>query len=390
MLRQGVSLTTAVIIIVLVMVAAVGGYLVGSMGAPAGTVTVTTTSYAGAAGTITRTVTQPTTVVQTQTLTRTVTQPTTVTPQFELHAAYVTAPSEYDTHHYFFTRFKEKVETRTNGRVKVVLHPGGELGNQVDYLEMMKAGTLFMATIEVSQFVQFTDKFLFFSFPGLFRTTEEAQAFGEAPETLKYANEVAGPLGWMVPAITVAGARYFLTVPEKPIKSIDDFKGLKIRVMPNPIFVDSLQTLGALPTPLPYTEVFTALQTKTIDGMENEVAAIIAMRFYEVAPNIALFGWCYAWHWVVLSKQLFDKLPSDIQQVILDTITETAKEKNAWALYVERVVGLQVLMSRGAKIYSFDTTPGFSKLATWLETRKDQIPAFALEWLNKYRSGLVG
>ncbi|MEM4487072.1 MAG: TRAP transporter substrate-binding protein [Desulfurococcaceae archaeon] len=390
MSKQGASLTMVVIMIVLVLVAAVGGYFAGSMGAPSSVITITTTGYAGATGTVTRIVTQPLTIVQTQTLTRTVTQPTTATPQFELHAAYVTAPSEYDTHHYFFTRFKEKVEARTNGRVKIVLHPGGELGNQVDYLEMMKAGTLFMATIEVSQFVQFTDKFLFFSFPGLFRTTEEAQAFGEAPETLKYANEVAGPLGWIVPAITVGGARYFLTVPEKPIKSIDDFKGLKIRVMPNPIFVEALQTLGALPTPLPYTEVFTALQTKTIDGMENEVAAIIAMRFYEVAPNIALFGWCYAWHWVVLSKQLFEKLPSDIQQIILEAITETAKEKNAWGLYVERVVGLQVLMSRGAKIYSFDTTPGFSKLATWLETKKAQIPAFVMEWLSKYRSSFGG
>lgn len=377
------------VLAILIIVAGVAGYLAGAFTSTPTTTTVTVGGMGTA--TITRVVTDVRTVTTTdvRTTTRTATVTATPKPEFELHAAYVTAPSEYDTHHYFFTRFKEKVEARTGGRVRIVLHPGGELGNQVDYLEMMKAGTLFMATIEVSQFIQFTDKFLFFSFPGLFKTTEEAQAFGEDPQTLSYANEVAEKLGWKVLAITVGGARYFVTIPEKPIKSIEDFKGLKIRVMPNPIFVDALKTLGALPTPMPYTEVFTALQTKTIDGMENEVAAIIAMRFYEVAPNIALFGWLYAWHWVVVSKQLFDALPADIQKIIVEAAVETAKEKNAWGLYVERVVGLSILAQRGAKIYSFDTKPGFDKLNEWLETQKDKIPSFVFEWLKKYRGGLT-
>jgi len=350
--------TVTVVLVILVIVAAIVGYFAGTSAAgPAQTVTTTVTQTAGAGATVT----------VTQTITAT------AAPEYELHAAYLTAPNPLDTHHYFFTRFKEKVEHRTGGRVKIILHPGGELGDQEEYLEMMKKGELFIATVEVSRFAAYTDKLLFFSYPGLFRNTEEAIAFAESDVALNYANSVLEQFGWKVLAITVGGARYFLSIPEKPILSIDDFKGLKLRVMKAPVFIEAAECLGASPEPLPYTELYTLLQTKTIDAMENEVGAIIAMRFYEVAPNIAMVGWCYAWHFVVVSKQLFDQLPSDLQEIIVEAATEAAHEKDAWGFYVER-------------IHWIDTAPVFEKLETcFLQKHLGEIPPEVMSWIKEYR-----
>jgi len=381
--QAGKSATPIAIAIVLAVVAGVVGYFAGSSAAPVTTVTMTvaTTVAAGGVQTVTVATTVPRTV--------TVTQPAAVTPQYELHVAWITAPSEYDTHTYFFYRFKEKVEARTGGRVKIVLHPGAELGDQAQYLELMATGQLFMATIEVSRFAAYTDKLNFLSFPGLFRSTEEAQAFAESDWLLSYSNEVLQPFGWTILGITVGGARYFLSIPEKPITSLESFKGLKLRVMASPVFVEAAQVLGANPQTLPYAECYTLLQTKAIDSMENEVAAIIAMRFYEVAPNIAIIPWAYAWHFVVASKQVLDNLPADIRQIIIEAARETSKEKNAWGLFIEQVVGIQYLIERGAKIIYVDTKPIFDLLERdFINKNLDKIPPGALEWLRTYRASV--
>lgn len=322
-------------------------------------------------------------------VTVTTTVATTPQPEYELHVAYLTAPNPLDTHHYFFTRFKEKVEARTGGRVKIILHPGGELGDQSQYLELMRTGQLFMATIEVSRFAAYTDKLQFLNFPGLFRSTEEAMAFAESDWLLEYSNSVLNEFGWVVLGITVGGARYFLSIPEKPITSLESFQGLKLRVMNSPPYVDAAKALGANPNTIAYAECYTALQTKTIDAMENEVAAIIAMRFYEVAPNIALIPWAYAWHYVVASKQILDSLPADIRQIIIEAAREASSEKNAWGLFVEQVIGLQYLMSKGAKIIYVDTKPIFDRLEKeFLPKYQDKIPAGALQWLQNYRKSI--
>ncbi len=386
---NGASKAVIAILVVLIIIAGLGGYFAGTASAPAAATSTVTVTAPGAGETKTVTVTAGAGATVTTTITETVTSPAgEVKPEFELHCAYLTAPSEFDTHHYFFTRFKEKVEYRSGGRIKVILHPGGELGDQSEYLELMRKGQLFMATVEVSRFSAYTDALNFFSYPGLFRNTEEAIAFAESDLAVNYANQQLEQFGWEVLAITVGGGRVFLSIPEKPIKSLEDYQGLKLRVMGSPVFIEAGQCLGANPEALPYGECYTLLQTKAIDAMENEIPAIIAMKFYEVAPNIAMVPWCYAWHFVVVSKQLLDQLPADLREIVIKAAKEAAHEKNAWGLYVERVLGPQYLVQHGAKIYWIDTGPIFDRLEScFLQKHIKDIPSAVLDWLQQYRKG---
>lgn len=312
-------------------------------------------------------------------------------PEYTLHCAYITAPSFWDTHHFFFSVFEELVEKRTNGRVDIVLHPAASLGDQAKNLEQMAKGELFMATIEVTRFSPYTRELEFLSFPGLFRSTEEAIAFSESEWLLNYSNRVLNKFGWVVLGITVGGARYFLSIPEKPITGLESFQGLKLRVMKADSYIEAAKALGASPQTLPYAEMYTNLQQKVVDAMENEVAAIIAMRFYEVAPNIALIPWAYAWHFVVASKQVLESLPQDIRDIIITTAREVSRMKNAWGLYVEQTVGIEFLISKGARIIHVDTAPIFEKLEKDFLSREDfrkLIPQEALQWLENYRKSI--
>uniref|UniRef100_A0A7C2VL00 TRAP transporter substrate-binding protein n=1 Tax=Ignisphaera aggregans TaxID=334771 RepID=A0A7C2VL00_9CREN len=372
------STTWAAIVVVIAIIAGLAGYFAGSSAAPVTTVTKTVTTTVGGAG---ATVTVTTTVGGAP-----------AEPEFVLHAAYLTQPNPYDTHHIFFYLFEELVEKRTNGRVDIVLHPGGELGDQARYLELMATGDLFIATIEVSRFAAYTDKLMFMAMPGMFKNTHEAMAFSEWDWILDYSNQVLNEFGWEVLGITVGGARYFVSVPDKPITSLESFKGMVIRVQNVEVQIRGIEVLGGTPSTLAYGECYTGLQTRTIDAMENEIGTIISMRFYEPAPNIALIPWIYTWHFIVASKQVLDSLPGDIRQIIIDTAREITRIKNEHALYVEEVIGPQYLAEHGARIIKLPESELNRIMQKFEQELHPQyahlIPPEVKEWLQQYRSGL--
>ena len=113
------------------------------------------------------------------------------------------------------------------------------------------------------------------------------------------------------------------------MKSPADLKGLKIRTMQNPIHLDAFKALGANPTPMPFSEVFTAMQQKTIDGQENPIPTIYLSKFYEVQKFVSLTGHVYGPHILLLNKKLFDSFPADDQKVILEAAKESAKFQRA-------------------------------------------------------------
>ncbi len=129
------------------------------------------------------------------------------------------------------------------------------------------------------------------------------------------------------------GVRHILTT-ERPINSIEDMEGLKIRTMENPAHLDVFSAFGASPLPMSYSELYTALETGVIDGAEAANSNYWGNRIYEVGPNWAQIGWLHLVAPLVLSKSYYDNLPPDLQKVLDDTGREIAAFERT--LYAER------------------------------------------------------
>jgi len=383
-----VSSTLVAVLVVLIVVAGVVGYFVGTTAVPPPkTVTITTT--VGTPTTITQTLT--TTITEKVTVTVTPT-PTSLPYKYTLHVACVTAPNpcdlnpygECDPHNLLLKVFKDEVEKRTGGAIQVVIHTAGELGDELDYLEMMRTGDLFLSTLATSRLSGYTNALLFADYPGLFKSLEEVKAFAHS-DVAKARLEKLKDLGFIGVGFSVGGTRYFITIPGKPINTVDDLKGMKIRVMPTPVHVEALKYLGASPISMPYTEVYTALQTRAIDGLENEPPSYLAMRFYEVAPNYALLPWFIIQHVTLISKKVYDQLPPEVQKIVMEAAIKATEAKTEFVMFFEERA-IQILKERGVNITKPDPTPMFEKLAQFIEANKDNIGTDVLQWLSSYRA----
>jgi TRAP-type C4-dicarboxylate transport system substrate-binding protein len=156
------------------------------------------------------------------------------------------------------------------------------------------------------------------------------------------------------------------------VNSIEDLKGLKIRVMNDPIMIDTVNTLGALATPLAYGELYTALQQGVVDGAEQPPVSLYTMKFYEVSKYFSLTKHFYDLNVVVMGKMFFDKLTPEQQQAVLEAGQETqAYERKIWKEYEDGI--LDKLKAEGVEVNSLDLAPFQEAVADILEQNKDKV-----------------
>ena len=220
-------------------------------------------------------------------------------------------------------KFAELVEQRSGGNLKVNVFPGGALGSDQANLSALQGGTLEMASMNSGIFASIVKDFAIYDFPFLFGNAREADAVVDGPfgRTLHAKLEDKGLIGL---AYYELGFRN-ITNSKRAITKVEDLAGLKLRVIPNPINVDWVSALGANPTPMPFPELYAALEQKAVDGQENPVATIFAAKFYEVQKHLALTNHQYNPQSVVVSKKFWDSLSADEKKIVQDAATESAK-----------------------------------------------------------------
>lgn len=220
-------------------------------------------------------------------------------------------------------KFAELVEARSGGRLKVQLFPGGALGSDQANVSALQGGTLEMASMNSGIFASVVKDFAIYDFPFLFATPREADAVVDGPfgKGLHAKLEERGLVGL---AYYELGFRN-LTNSKRPITKVEDIAGLKLRVIPNPINVDWVSALGANPTPLPFPELYAALEQKAVDGQENPVATINGAKLYEVQKYLTLSNHQYNPQSVVISKKVWDSLSADDRKLLQDAATESAR-----------------------------------------------------------------
>jgi tripartite ATP-independent transporter DctP family solute receptor len=227
-------------------------------------------------------------------------------------------------------KFAEIVAAKSGGRIKVQEYAGAVLGGEAQQLSAVQGGvqdiTMPSATIMGSMVKEFT----LFDIPFSFTKGEQVDAlvdsdFGRALMAKLPEKGLVGLAVWET------GFRNF-TNSRKPIVNVEDLKGLKLRVIPNPLFLESFGALGANPVPMPFPELYGALESKAMDAQENPFAVILTSKFNEVQKYLSVTNHVYTANPVVISKKTWDKLTPADQKILQDA----AKEAGAYERKLSR------------------------------------------------------
>lgn len=218
--------------------------------------------------------------------------------------------------------FKKILEKKLGGKFEVQVYSDAQLGDDVRATEAVRMGTLECVTTSASPLTGLIPELNVFDLPFIITSTKAADAIFDGPIGAKLA-QLLESKGIKLLAYYENGFRQ-VTNSVREIKSPEDLKGLKIRTMQNPIHLAAWKALGANPTPMPFSEVFTAMQQKTIDGQENPIPTIYLSKFYEVQKYVTLSGHVYGPHIFLINKKLFDSFSKSDQKTIVDAAQESA------------------------------------------------------------------
>ncbi len=266
-----------------------------------------------------------------------------------------------DVIHHWMKTFKAGVEARTGGRVKVELYPASQLGAIPRMVEGTALGTIECFVTATSFLTSLDPRFEVFDLPGVLDHTAHAARVFADPEARKLIFGFGQTRG-------LESISAFLHSPQnvvsrKPIKTLADFNGQKIRVLSTPIQIEPMKKLGAAPIPMPLSEVMPALQNGAIDGFMAASTVFSALKFYDAAKFQTQLP---QWPVVVVSacnKAWLAKLPAELREMVLD---EAAKAEGPTNEFGAQDIGRarDVWTSNGGQILSLsaDETAAFSKL----------------------------
>ncbi|APV51134.1 C4-dicarboxylate ABC transporter [Betaproteobacteria bacterium GR16-43] len=208
----------------------------------------------------------------------------------------------------------KQLTEQTKGRLNVKVYASGSLGTEKDTVEQLRIGGLDMMRINTAALNSVVPETLVTGLPFVFRSTEHMRKVLDGPigDDILASMESQGLIGL---AFYDSGARSFYTV-KKPIKSVADMKGMKVRVQQSDLFVAMIEALGGNPTPMPYGEVYTALKTGIVDAAENNWPSYESSRHFETAKFYNQSEHSLAPEVLVFSKKIWDTLPKEDQALI--------------------------------------------------------------------------
>ena len=220
-------------------------------------------------------------------------------------------------------KFSELVSQKTGGKVTAKLFASGSLGNDVSMISSLRGGTQEMTVPDSSTLVNVVKDFGVLNLPGTFNSEQEADALLDGPFGKKLLERLPEK-GLIGLAFWENGFRH-VTNSRKPIVKADDFAGMKVRVIQNPLFIETFNKLGANAVPMPFTELYTALEQKAVDGQENPTSTILASKFYEVQKHLVLSKHIYSVWVLLISKKAWDGLSAEEKIAVQEAASEATQ-----------------------------------------------------------------
>lgn len=235
-----------------------------------------------------------------------------------------------DVQHEWQKRWGARVEKRSGGRIKVEIYPASQIGSIPRMIEGLQLGTL-EAWIGPPEFVVGHDvRFQALGAPGIFRDMEHAYrvlADAKFRETVLAIGEAKGMKGV---SLIVYGPTSYAT--RRPVRKLDDFKGLKIRVFASPMQTVALARLGATAAPMPLSEVVPALQRGAIDGNRTGITIFTTFKYYDILKSVTETHDAMVTSIALVSKAWYDKLPPDLQKILVEEGRAVEKECFDWTV----------------------------------------------------------
>jgi len=227
--------------------------------------------------------------------------------------------------------FAKYVNEKSNGQIEVQVFPLGQLGGERSMTEQVQAGTLNMTAVTAGVLANFVPEMGIIEMPFIYPNRDVAYRTLDDKEVKERFAKYCDGKGFVFIGYTENEFRD-MTNSKRPIKRPEDLKGLKIRVVESPVFIDTFRALGANPTPLPFPEIYNALQQKVIDGQDNPLFTSILMKFTEVNKFATVTNHILTECPVVVNKKFWNSLTAEQQKIFRDAADVQIKvnrEQNA-------------------------------------------------------------
>jgi len=250
---------------------------------------------------------------------------------------------------------KKSVESRTGGKVQIEVYPSSQLGDTKDMQEQVKVGANIAVITDAARLAESVPAIGILGAPYIVDNFEEGRRLVTSALFKSWTDELAAKHGYRVLSFNwYQGARHFLT--NKPIKTPEDLKGLRIRTPGATVWQETIRAMGASPTALAWAEVYPGIQQKVIDGAEAQFPAVVGARLYEVIKYITKTGHFQLITPLVCSETWFKKLPKEYQDILLEEALKAGDY--ASKLTIDGLSENEAFMkSQGVTISEVDITP---------------------------------
>ena len=252
-------------------------------------------------------------------------------------------------------KFAKEVAEATNGAVEVDVFHNSQLGDTTEMLDQARAGANVGTVTDVARLSSFVPSLAIMSAPFLFDTYEDADTFALSEEYLAWGDELKEKAGIVMLASNwYQGARHALT--QMPVSGPDDLSGVRMRTIGAPVWIETIRAMGAEPTPMPWGEVYSALQLGTLDAAEAQPTAIWGAKLYEVVKHVTKTGHIQLVTALVIGADTWDQISPENQKIVRDLAVENGRYASGLTIELGETA-MQNVADSGVEIHEVDLAP---------------------------------
>ena len=245
-------------------------------------------------------------------------------------------------------KFVELFEQKTGGKHKAKMFLNGQLGSEQDTVNEAAIGTLDFSLLAINNITPFSPTVGVFTLPYVILSLEDAEKLTQGEVGQELTENTLRDAGVRIIGWTYTGFRV-LTNSKKPIKTVEDLQGVIVRVPKNEIMIDTYKSWGVNPTPMAWSETFTALQQKVVDGQDNPYLTVHSMKFYEVQKYVTAIRYIFSIEPLIVSEAVFQEMDEATQTAVLEAGKEATLHSAAHLRDSEAAIK-EDLLAKGMQI----------------------------------------